>query len=485
MRTFFIFVLLVSAVRVFSQPVALHPENPHYFIYNNQPVLLISSSEHYGAILNSAFDYKAYLKTLAKDGLNYARVFTGTYVEKPGDFGIEHNTLAPDSGMVITPWKRSNIPGYFNGGNKFDLSQWNDDYFVRVKDFLKEAGKLNIIVEITLFSSQYRGWIYSPLHHTNNVNKTDAIERDFVHTMHNGNLIQYQEAFVRKMVHELNSFDNFFFEIQNEPYADAKLKKIPINTYQHQWKEKALQRIDLAVPQSMEWQKKIAELIAEEEKKLPKKHLIAQNYANFFYPLENVGEHIDILNFHYNYPIVNHLNYGFNKPISFDEAGFAIKNDSSIYRKQAWNFILSGGAVYNNLDYSFAVGYENGTCKNNAPGFGGIRFRKQMGILKSFMQSFDFQKMKPDYAAVAHAPGAVWQALSEKGKQYAIYLDACGTVNYIVVNLPQGKYRAEWLNTKNGTVDRTEIIKADDSNKIRLETPGFTEDIALRIKAIR
>ncbi|MFW5752030.1 MAG: hypothetical protein ACOCW8_01690 [bacterium] len=464
-----------------AQPIAVHPENPHYFIYKGKPIILISSSEHYGAILNKAFDYKTYLETLAKDNLNYARIFTGTYVEKPGDFGIEQNTLAPDSMQLIVPWKRSDVPGYFYGGNKFDLEQWDEAYFERLKDLLTVAAKNNIIIEITLFSSQYRGWPFNPLHPTNNINGTDAIERNYTHTIFNGNLFHYQEAFTRKMVQEVNHFDNFFFEIQNEPYADSKVKVMPVNTYQHNWQDRALDRIDLATPESLAWQKKIADIIVDEESKLPKKHLIAQNYANFFYSLPKVEDNIDILNFHYSYPEANRLNYGYNLPIGFDEAGFAI-TDSSAYRRQAWNFILSGGALYNNLDYSFAVGYEDGTCDNNAPGFGGKEFRKHLSVLKKFVESFDFLKMKPDYESVVLAPGAMWQVLSEKGKQYAIYLEG-GNQTEITLQIPAGKYNVKWINTETGEIDKSKKITID-ADTIKLMSPEYEVDIALGITKI-
>jgi hypothetical protein len=252
-----------------------------------------------------------------------------------------------------------------------------------------------------------------------------------------------------------------------------------VNTYQHKWKERALDRVDLATPESLAWQKKIAAIITEEERKLPKKHLIAQNYANFFYSLPEVEENIDILNFHYTYPEANRLNYGYNRPIGFDEAGFAIK-DSSSYRRQAWNFILSGGALYNNLDYSFAVGYEDGTCNNDAPGFGGADFRQQMGILKAFMESFDLVKMQPDHETVVLAPGAMWQAMSEKGKQYAVYLEG-GKQTGLKLQLPEGAYKAEWINTETGKIDKTEELNVKN-NIVTLDSPAYEVDIALRLK---
>ena len=61
----------------------LHPDNPHYFLFRGKPAVLITSAEHYGAVLNLDFDYVKYLDTLAKDDLNLTRTFAGAYCELP------------------------------------------------------------------------------------------------------------------------------------------------------------------------------------------------------------------------------------------------------------------------------------------------------------------------------------------------------------------------------------------------------------------
>ncbi|MBK6281793.1 MAG: hypothetical protein IPF54_03190 [Draconibacterium sp.] len=66
---------------------------------------MVTSAEHYGLVLNSDFDYKKYLETMHSEGMNYTRVFMGSYVEIPESFGIENNSLAPAVGSFITPWK--------------------------------------------------------------------------------------------------------------------------------------------------------------------------------------------------------------------------------------------------------------------------------------------------------------------------------------------------------------------------------------------
>ena len=118
-----------------SSRSCLHPENGHYFLWRERPTILVTSGEHYGAVLNLDFDFERYLATLAADGLNHTRLFSGTYREVPGSFGITDNTLAPQPGRFTCPWARSDMPGYSDGGNKFDLSRWDDAYFDRLRRF--------------------------------------------------------------------------------------------------------------------------------------------------------------------------------------------------------------------------------------------------------------------------------------------------------------------------------------------------------------
>lgn len=60
-------------------PLRLHPDNPHYFEFRGDPIVLVTSGEHYGAVINLDFDYVAYLDELARYGFNHTRLFTGTY----------------------------------------------------------------------------------------------------------------------------------------------------------------------------------------------------------------------------------------------------------------------------------------------------------------------------------------------------------------------------------------------------------------------
>ncbi len=50
-----------------------------------------------------------YLDTLAADGLNLTRTFSGVYIEPPDAFNIAANTLAPKRDRFISLWARGGI----------------------------------------------------------------------------------------------------------------------------------------------------------------------------------------------------------------------------------------------------------------------------------------------------------------------------------------------------------------------------------------
>lgn len=481
--SFFLVLGLNFVVQLFAQQnltLQLHPQNPHYFLYQNKATVLIGSGEHYGSVINLDFDYKKYLQTVAADGLNTIRLFMGAYLEKLGDFGIQQNTLAPKEGRLLLPWKRSNKAGYALGGNKFDLNEWDDAYFSRLSNFMKEAKRNGVIVEINLFSAHYAGgWNYSALNKNNNINNTDSIASTLVNTLQNGNLSHYQENYVRKIVRELNGFGNFYFEIQNEPWADQTDTLLSRNEYSAatEWRS----YIQVVSQRSGDWQQQVAKWIVSEENKLPNKHLISQNISNFHYPVTLPDPNISIFNFHYALPEAVHENYHLNKVIGFNETGFAGKSDNT-YRRQAWRFMMAGGALFNNLDYSFWPGSESGLdTAFVSPGGGSRELRKQLGILKRFFERLNFIQLKPDSVLVKAAPGAAIRVLGDGKSSWVIYYEPMALKSYnLILNLPQGNYKAEWSDVLSGQILQTITIKNG-----QLSVPAEGADKLLVISKIK
>ncbi len=470
-------------------PVRLHPKNPHYFLFRGKAIVFITSGEHYGAVMNADFDYRRYLTTLQADGLNYTRLFGGSYVEVPGkSFGIVRNDLAPAPGRFIAPWARSDVPGYAGGGNKFDLKRWDAEYFKRLHDFLAEASEGGIVVEISLFSSHYGDaqWNLSVFNPMNNVNRTEGLDWKKLHTLDNGNVLAYQERYVRKLAHEANAFDNVIFEIQNEPWSDRPAPGGVIGTVNPFLQPPARDRFpnaaEVADKLSLAWQGRVVEWITKEEASLPNKHLIAQNYSNFRLPILELLPGVSIANFHYAYPEAVTWNYGLAKAISYDETGF-MGRDDEMYRRQAWNFMLSGGGIFDALDYSFSAGHEDGMdAEQNGPGGGSEGLRRQLHVLGEFLQSFKVADLHPDFQVVKYAGGTVARALSNPGEEYGMYFDGDGPTK-VILDLPAGHYSGAWVNVRTGSIGRPEDIQATGGGMV-LESPEFMNGIALRLKRV-
>ncbi len=465
-----------------AQPIRLHPDNPRYFEYKGQPLVLITSGEHYGSVLNLDFDFNRYFETLEADGLNLTRVFTGSYVEQPGAFGIERNTLAPAPDRFLAPWPRTDQGGHGDGGNRFDLTRFNPAYIERMHQFLDAASRHGVIVELVLFSSIYgdEQWAVNPFHPGNNISGLDGATRQAVNTLVDNPALPHQEALVRHLVRELNRHDNLYYEIQNEPWADHHAAGQVMYPY---WVDRQAwpNRVEIPTEKAIDWQRHIARVITDEEAKLPGKHLIAQNLANFRLAARpaDLAPEVSILNFHYAFPEAVSWNRQFRGVIGCNETGFA-GPDEATYRRQAWAFLLSGGGLFNNLDYSFSVGHETGDDHQpSSPGGGGALLRRQLGVLSRFLNRFDLVALRPDHDVVTAAPGAHVHCLSARGHQYAIYLQGRSPV-LLTLALPPGSYQAEWLNVLNGRILKTESALSK-AGSITLQSPAFDDAIALRI----
>jgi dienelactone hydrolase len=432
---------------------------------------LITAGEHYGAVMNLDFDYARYLDELEVNRFNLTRVFSGTYREVPGSFHITGNTLAPAEGRYLCPWARSATPGALDGGNKFDLTKWDAAYFHRLRDFVARADQRGVIVELVLFCTMYDDsvWQASPMNARNNVNGMGNVRRDEVHTAKHQDLLAVQEAVVQKLVTELNAFDNVYFEVCNEPYERGGL--------------------------TQEWNDQIVASIAATEARLPKKHLIAQGFPPSSATLADLNPHISVLNFHAAKPDIARLNYRLNKIIAFDETGGTDRTDRK-YRTEGWDFLLAGGGVYDHLDFSFTSAHEDGKAvplPPGTPGGGGPELRRQLRILKEFIEGLNFIRMAPDYITIksshittpqadgARAPAqATVRVLAEAGQAYAIYVNG-GTRAELLLELPAGGYQAEWVNTKTGVVETADKFNHAGGTRT-VVSPAYSEDIALRVR---
>ena len=373
-----------------DQPIAQHPENPHVFLWKGRAKAFVASGEHYGALINRQFDYRTYLRTLQSVGLGHTREFLGDYLEGPDAFGgilTGINTLEPAWGQFICPWARSDKPGFARGGNKFDLDRWDSEYFDRVHNFFDQAGQHGVTIEAMLFFVG-PSWALMPLNPDNNVNRTEQVAEDgYLVARPGSRMQQYQERYVRRMVRELNGYNHFVWNVSNEPWLN--------NAKQLDNKKPAWSGIEMQNG-TKAFVKMVARWITEEESSLPKRHLIGVDITNEGHlvrdpDLATYYKDLQILNVHYDTNARSlELNYGrTDKILTYNETGLTKTKMAPSYRTDGWYYLMSGGGLYNNLDYTFHHdGAEDGTFDPVFPswykGCGDPRIKKHLAVLQDF-----------------------------------------------------------------------------------------------------
>ncbi len=467
------------AMRAQAQTVGIDARNPHYFSFQGKPVLLITSAEHYGAVVNGDFDFVRYLDALHGYGLNYTRIYPGYLFEPMGKF-MTGNTLGAKPASLVLPWARSKEPGYLLSGNKFDLDKWNPEYFARLKSFIAEASKRGIVVEICLFNGQYSDtWPMSPLHWENNIQGVGRVGFRDTQTLKDAQLVEREADYIRKIVAEVNTFDNVILEVCDEPALFT-----PVN-------------------EAGPWVAHMLHVTHEAENGLPKRHLIGQEVqGGADGPVDMTGDPADSI------VVTQYLwrtgseemgglqgldrEYWHDKPIEQNETAYypMYRGDPVVAsRVESWEFMVGGGAGFNQLNGRFTVDDPAGNTPDNAQVLGALH------NLKRFLESFDFSVMQPDRGFVVSGllPGTHYRGLSQYGKQYALYIHhgeggdgADYTVtpgNYeetLVVNLPPGNYKAEWIDPASGRIVGGESFSHEGETR-NLKTPAYSVDIALRI----
>jgi hypothetical protein len=481
-----------------NSPVKVCPGNPHYLFYKDKPVVLITSDHHYGAIVDMDFDFAKYLDYLSGNGMNLTRIYPGGMFE-PTDKYLLGNPLGPKQGRQLLPWAKSGQTGanplLAEAGKpsfKYDLDKWNPEYFARLKAFVKLARGKDIFVEIPFFNGMYADcWPLMAMYHTNNIQNIGQYESKdcgLFTTLNNQNLdvIKFQKEYIKKIVTELNEYDNVIFDICDEP----SLQGLPDGSI-------VLRPDSIIIP----WINAMKDAFLQAEKMLPEKHLLGQTVQSAspdfseetwckWLPTEYVGpaEKAFKLNYISNKPIINVETNYFG--ISLTKQAY----DIDAVRLEGWWFMLGGGAGIINLNGEYCRGQESGSSKTQS------QIVPQKKILREFMNSLDLAGLSR-FTNFSGTPGGAYSnAIAEIGKQYALYLFhgtieddwGCSFVpkpgayrDTITLNaIPAEPYLLEWIDPTSGAVKVSESISWTGGN-LKLITPPYSLDIALRIRKNR
>lgn len=191
-------------------------EKPRYWQYKGQPVLLLGGSKDDN--LFQIPDLEAHLEEMKTVGANYIR-----------------NTMSDrsDKGFEVYPFKQ--LPD-----GKYDLEQWNEEYWRRFENLLRWTAERDIIVQIEVwdrFDYSTKNWPPHPYNPRNNVNYTyeqsglaaeypdhpGANKQPFFFTTplqrSNAVVLKYQQRFVEKMLSYSLRYDHVLYCMDNETSA--------------------------------------------------------------------------------------------------------------------------------------------------------------------------------------------------------------------------------------------------------------------------
>lgn len=217
--------VLSARVPAEAEQIQPYEKNRFYWQYQGEPVLLIGGSRH-DNLFNHPEGLETHLDKIAEAGGNYVR-----------------NTMSDRN-----PENRYAFARRDDG--RYDLAQWDEQYWQRFENFLKMCRDRNIIVQIEVwdpwdvfkseaplgYGPENRGWEAHPYNPTNNVNYTaEQSGLDEVIDYYSGNtpsehkffqtvpamddntvVRRYQEAFVDRMLDTALKFPNVLYCMNNE-----------------------------------------------------------------------------------------------------------------------------------------------------------------------------------------------------------------------------------------------------------------------------
>jgi hypothetical protein len=488
--------LLLAAV-VAAEPVRVWPANPRYFERNGKPIVLVTSDHHYGAVIDADFDYVRFLDTLAGSGMNLTRIYPGGMFEASDKY-VAGNPLGPRPGRQVLPWARAKEAGAYpalaelgRASYKYDLDRWNPEYFARLRDFVEQASRRGMVVEVAFFNGMYAdSWPLMAFHHRNNVQGVGRYEAEecglfTTREARNQDVVRYQQAYVAKIAAELNAYDDVIYDLCDEPLLYGRPDG-SIGTHP----EAAV------VP----WLLAMKDAFLGAEGPLPKKHVLGQTVQSLspdlsaepwcdWLPTEYVRAASRALEKDYaaRKPIVNvesdYFGHGLVKPYGVEDV-----------RLEGWWFLLGGGAGVINLNGEFHRGQEGGGADTRE------RILPQRRVLKEFVSGLDLARVTRFEGVSGLPAGVMASALAEPGEQYAVYLfhakdDGQWGAHFVATPgryrdsvtlraVPAGPYRLVWTDPASGRELGTEEMSWRGGD-FAVQTPEYALDIVLRLRARR
>ena len=431
-----------------ARPLRVSSENPRYFEDGNGKEVYLAGWNHGRELQDNAWkdynnrptitDYSGYINILRQKNLNYMRMWVSDHAR----FGVL-DTVSTDP----MPWSRSGSGTANDGQSKFNLDQFNQRYFDRLRSRIIEAQNHGIYVGIMLFqgwSLEERGdgdpWPWHPFNQANNINGINGDPNGDgrgleVETLSISEITALQEKYVRKVIDTVNDLDNVLYEISNEG-ANIGWQYYFINFIKNYQSGKSKQHpVGMSSPY----------FTANQE-------LFASN-ANWIgvgaVSWGNAGE-IYISN-----PPVSNGSKVIMADSDHITGSDLVANNQDVAINWIWKNFMRGN---NTSQLSGLVSSLGGLPEDETKDYTNFELvRNTMGYTRDYSE-----KMNLAFATPRGDLTSTTYALANPGSEYLIFAPNGGS---FTVDLNSGSYAFEWFNPANGSVSQTGSITSSDGSK--------------------
>lgn len=497
-------------------PVRIHPDNPKLFEFRGRPLVLLTATEHYGAVLNRPFRFERYLRDAAANGMTLTRLFT-LFRELQTPINPA-STCKPASPDFVSPFARTG-PGFaLDSEPRFDLDRDDPEFYERLHGFIGLADELGVVVEVVLLSNTYGDpvWQLNPLRADNNVNGLPACPAPEYLSMRHPALFERQCAHVRRIVSETRRYDNVIYEICNEPGGRASAAEGPLVDEVNAWLDALI-----AVVREADHGGSGRHLIAGQEAFVDKPFVqtLDRGYDAMDYDVVNVhplpetrlrgadhhlGEFMSKqlrLQAFRDMTLAAHAE---RKPLNHDEDNVASQyrdpDGWTVHRKRAWVALLCG-AHYDVIDFSIQPFLEEGTPDAQT------HLRSWFRHLSTYVHGLDLVRSRPLPEALRASPAeTIAVVYGVPGADYTVYVadareyrgirgldspdaDAgageAGTAigGALLLDLPEATLAVSRFDPTTGQSAALEPVRGGPATRIDLEP--FRHDVVIRATVAR
>lgn len=456
-------------------PLRAHPDNPRYFTDGTGKAVYLTGSHTWNTLQDwgtdgtvRPLDFDAFVNFLKTHGHNFTLLW---YTELPRFRGLPTTEKSPPDFTVSPhPWMRTGPGQASDGGMKFDLTKFNQEYFDRLYARVKALHRAGIYAGVYLFTGEWQlrfrfGSDGYPFSGPNNVNEVDDGYRggkpetglaSVTMTARNA-MTDYQDAYVKKVIDTLNDLPNVLWIVSEE-----------------------------APTKSTWWNSHLISLVRGYEKGKRYQHPIGYGTLGEK-PMDSILYNSDADWVAPWAKICPPNPRGTGKPAykvtinDSDHSYFGMWNDTlQQNRNYFWENFTNGHQVLFMDPYLVYYPREKrNLCPSPKNGIGSgpdrrwDNVRNTMGWIRRYAECMDLAATAPhpDLASTKHC-------LAQPGHEYLVYLPDGGKTTVDLSAAP-GTFRVEWLNPTNGKTTAAEAISG--GAKRTLEAP-FSGDAVLYLK---